>query len=140
MTTGQAVDARLGWLLKRLAEDERVAKAATPGPWHVAWSYRGPSVQSSSDGACIADERDNDHHASYATGDPLLEANSRHVALNDPARVLRTVAALRKIIERHDVWHECDEVLFEGIDCWIGHAIASIYSDAPGYAEHWGEK
>ncbi len=107
------------YLADKLAEVEAVANAATPGPWHVAHDYFGPCVQAF-DGFSVADERDNDHHAQYATGEPLVKADCAHVALNDPAHVLRLVAATRNILELHhfDASEDGAPVLDRGGRLW----------------------
>ncbi|WP_346266116.1 DUF6221 family protein, partial [Glycomyces rutgersensis] len=84
----------IDFLNARLAEDEAVAQAATPGPWN-------------DDGGCIsnADYQITDYGAyTKADGEPeewepqRQRADSAHIARHDPARVLREVTAKRAII------------------------------------------
>lgn len=118
------------WLGEQLDEDERIARAATPGPWKLA---RQPGVEwvSSAEYWAVADCSD---------ADPARE-NAEHVAAWDPARVLREIDAKRRIIadyERYAAerrrelggWNT-DEV------SPILTALALPYADKPGYREEW---
>ncbi|MEV6079673.1 DUF6221 family protein [Streptomyces sp. NPDC052069] len=77
------------FLRDRLAEDERIARAATPSPWEQTPEKVG----------CLAS-------AEYwevvdCTGTPMARENAEHVARHDPARVLREVEAKRRRLTRH---------------------------------------
>ena len=97
------------FLAAQLDKLEATAKAAHPGPWRVVHDYYGPQVQSEVDGSDICDERDHDHHASYATGEPLRRGDCDHIALWGPDTVLRHIDAARKQLLLH-------AVLFTGPD------------------------
>ena len=84
------------WLETAIGELEQAAELATTGPW-VATSHGFVDVvPSSSSGAFVAS-------AAYAypdgSSDPILQADAEHIALNDPAAVLRRCAADRKILD-----------------------------------------
>jgi hypothetical protein len=99
-------------------EDERVANAATPGRW-VVGGWRGASrsnvhapdyrPKGFSNGQHVAEtivaEGGMGPWAADLRGSGFPHANAEHVARHDPARVLRQVAAHRKILEEHDI--EC---------------------------------
>jgi hypothetical protein len=76
-----------------------------------------------------------------------------HIALHDPARVLRQVVAHRAILARHKPVPGEEHIVCD-IDSFVGHddteglygdpypcadvrALASIYSDRPGYDPSW---
>jgi hypothetical protein len=135
------------FLLARLQEDDDTARAATAGPWH-------------DDGGCVsnADYQITDYGAyTQANGEPeeweerQQRADSAHIARHDPARVLREVAAKRRIMERHSLsgatkftaycaggHYDSDgfpEVELE--DCPELRDLAAIYSAHPSYREEW---
>jgi hypothetical protein len=92
-------------LLAAIEETERVAQAATPGPWRynpnkhwhkpgTCWFeeavFTGPAGK---DAVCIAGTGETDH--------PEAMARAAHIAHNDPAAVLRRCNADRYIVESH---------------------------------------
>lgn len=115
------------WLLEQIAEDERAASVADPGPWrrdyHAAFMH----------GIVAASGR-------HVTGNDLLDShNVHHITRQDPARTLRRVAAYRAIIDLYDPTPKYPN--FDG-----GHSaaiesvlelLASEYSDRPGYNPEW---
>jgi uncharacterized protein DUF6221 len=128
----------VAFLNARLDEDERIALAATPGPWHAqedavfAGSHRPPGY---SRGIAIT-------RASY-TGSILdHSANATHIAYHDPASVLREVATKRAIIGSYQAlaasedtsrWHEGELFAMEAVVRWM----AAIWSDHPNYRQEW---
>ena len=98
------------WLRAQLDEDERIAEAARQGFWTevIASGYLGLQV---------------------AVGE------ARHIAVHDPARVLREIDAKRRTLVR------CQEEMFCGIPRLVHFAkqtvreMAAVYKDRPGYAE-----
>lgn len=93
------------FLRERLADDERIARAATAGPWRhspdkhwrkpgTGWFeeavFAGPP---GADATCVA--------GTGETDDPQSMADAAHIARHDPARVLAEVAAKRQIAEQH---------------------------------------
>jgi hypothetical protein len=95
-----------------LDEDERVARAATPGPWRweepsgEEWPTYDESLVS--DGKMERFSEGDEYPASVlvgwgydASGIEANQADRDHIARHDPARVLAEVAAKRAILERH---------------------------------------
>jgi hypothetical protein len=131
-----------GFLAARLDEREAAAKAATPGPWRAV----GEDILSGTDdphwaGACAAN----------ASG-----ADAAHIALNDPAHVLREVEAGRKILviariateETKELLRANPGATAENPDAASAAAImttiglvlvalAEAWSDHPAYDEAW---
>lgn len=145
------------FLNRCIDEDERIASAATPGPWRYDqgkhWRKPGTSwfeeaVFAGPDGAdaiCVAGTGETDDWQSMA--------DAEHVALHDPARVLREVEAKRRLLKPHSTgdfpydpdgdgpgnysWTErCDEC-YKPTPCPTVRALASAYSDRPGYDPSW---
>jgi hypothetical protein len=138
------------WLGACLDEDERIARAATPGPWVDQGGY---VTDSGPDGLPRVQVTD------YGTQDgepeednPRGRADSAHiVAFADPARVLREIDAKRRIVELHHAelveavnadgdersgyWcFECDG---EPFPCRTLRLLALPYGDRPGYRAEW---
>jgi hypothetical protein len=81
------IDALTAFCRARLDEEERDARAATPGPW-VAEPWRGAlQVARKSDAATAAVVDDID-----------TPADAVHIARQDPAATLARVAALRALV------------------------------------------
>lgn len=85
------------WLQTQIAEDERLAKAATPGPWQ----WDGDAVDT------VAQSPD--YIARYrwvsmsdSDTEGVLAVNGEHIAAWDPARVLAECEAKRKLIDRYE--------------------------------------
>lgn len=112
------------WLSAQLDEDERIARAATPGPWKLA-RQRGVEWVSSAEYWAVADCSDAD----------TARENAEHVAAWDPARVLREIDAKQRTLIR------CEEEMLSGIPRLVHFAqqtvreMALSYKDAPGYAK-----
>jgi len=94
------------WLLDRIAEDEAVARAATPGPWvdtgtvlaGVSTPEYRTVAECNSTHWYVGDE-----DYSYPA-EPEEAANAAHIARWDPARVLAECQAKRAIIRLHQSW------------------------------------
>ena len=150
------------FLRARLDEDERVARAATPGPWrhNPGKQWLGPDAFEAYDLAkgeefvghggpspftgCVA--------ATGPASHPQSMADARHIALHDPARVLREVEAKRRIL---DMWESPEAAKHPGgvdgrdpdeqmRDVAVADAIDEVvrllalgYSDHPDYQESW---
>jgi hypothetical protein len=92
------------FLLARIAEDEAVARAASPGPWlyTTVGSVGGGTLydHSRTIGSLIY-EQPGEHDGRIVR--PLLEheadVNGRHIARHDPARILAECEAKRRIVE-----------------------------------------
>lgn len=121
----------VAFLLARLAEDEQVARAATPGGWF--WDAEAECFSTSA-----RTESLDDHSwpatvvgaiGEHTSGFVLVEAtDAAHITRFDPARVLAEVEAKRRIIEHEDHWAEDDRVL---------HLLALPYREHPDYRPAW---
>ena len=131
----------IAFLNARLDEDERIAKAATPGPWHIPEHDPIAYCVDSPDGSgriCKFGDR--------ACSDDVH--NSLHVVRHDPARVLREVTAKRVIVTRYAAVRRAFDDREGGL--WPdvsrrekSHAyatlcdLAGIWSDHPDYRDEW---
>lgn len=131
------------WLGQQLDEDERIARAATRGPWvwtpeTDAWDQCGPTLirkgtdQPDSDLAEVLAGWGHD-----AWGLHVSEADQAHIAEWDPARVLREIDAKRRTLIR------CEEAMASANPMLVHFAqqtvweMASVYADRPGFREEW---
>ncbi|QVJ03041.1 hypothetical protein KGD82_13485 [Nocardiopsis eucommiae] len=86
----------------------------------------------------------------FAVMDPVPEgrACAEHAARHDPARVLREVAAKRKMLELHA--NGCPGINY-CVSCWNGNesldwpcptvrTLASAHADHPDYAPEWAPR
>jgi hypothetical protein len=128
------------WLRAQLDEDERIARAASDGPWAA---YRGPEKTWQSKGDLIHPVRTWDHKL----GDPVIMAaywaDSRHIAEWDPQRVLREIDAKRQMLTAYAqvAANDVNEVEYaHGYANALGEAVRLLalpYADRPGYREEW---
>lgn len=90
-----------GFVLARLAEEQAVAEAASPGPWEacVDRHQRGVTevgVWCESTGRYIAEQ---------VTSGDRAAADGAHIARWDPARVLAEVEVKRQLLKLHAIVH-----------------------------------
>lgn len=120
-------DDLVAFLKSCVDEDERVAKAATSGPWSAvesypdAWVINGPTYNIASEG------RDGD----------ISSGDSAHIARHDPARVLAEVAAKRRIIDEYERSRSGPPTEDE---LGLGRAVrllASVYRGRSGWRSEW---
>jgi hypothetical protein len=125
------------WLLEQIAEDERLALAASPGPWK-------PNAERDEvlavDDITVCD--------GFALGNRQLRATVDHIAEFDPFRVLAECNAKRQIIERYQfvTGHGPAVDHTRAMDMTVG-AVAALrdilqmlalpYAERPGYLEVW---
>lgn len=110
----------LTWLCVQLDDDERVARAATPGPW--MW-IAGRVYQEIDGGRTVISTDQLDRAV-------VERQDIEHIGRNNPAHVLRVIAAHRAII---DLYEELNEPhLYEALT-----RLASIYADRSGYDPAW---
>ena len=126
------------WLLDAIAEDERVAQAATPGLWRY-----DPSKVNSVDGgeAVFAGPRGLSATTVASVGpcdDPQSMSDGRHIARWDPARVLAECAAKRRIVEEAEhYWAHAAEYASVATYRHVLRILALPYADRPGYLPEW---
>ncbi|WP_405964870.1 DUF6221 family protein [Streptomyces sp. NBC_00723] len=143
------MDDLLKWLGEQLDEDERIARAATPGPWEwkrehgEPWQpepdgwldYSGEYLAAAGDGATLFGPGMTPH------------ADAVHIAAHDPARVLREIEAKRRIIaevvpeidgmeDRIDgEWGAGDPTERESMA--LLRLLALPYADRSGFRDDW---
>ncbi|MGW2083424.1 DUF6221 family protein [Streptomyces sp. NPDC001939] len=127
------MDGLVQWLREQLDEDERIARAATPGPWHIRH-----------DGV-VGD--DGEHWPVAYTDSYRASEDCLHVAEHDPARVLREIDAKRHILARAcEALNDAGspDYLMRGPACMslvelepIVKTLATVYADRCGYREEW---
>lgn len=109
--TELSIDEMLAWLRVALDDVERVAKGAYPGPWRVGYVDADRAWQIIS----------RDRGVAWIPDSGFNEPNVQHIALHDPARVLRDVEATRKILAEvmswthfyldQDGWYSCSQAV-----------------------------
>jgi len=109
-----------GWIVQQIDEREAAARAATPGPWHVT-EYNWQTDFDAGVGT-VPGEVDVVGHGHEGGGVERIE-DARHIALHDPAAVLRRCAADRKILAVHAPrdrrWYDdyvCEGCGYDGAD------------------------
>lgn len=117
-----------------LDEDERIARAATLGPWTTA---------DHDDQTGMLEVR-TVHEADIMIGyvADVATADALHIAEWDPARVLREIDAKRRILSEHAlngwVCSTCDNGdVDQTFPCPTLRLLALPYADRPGYREEW---
>lgn len=110
------MDDLVEWLRLQLDEDEQLARAAAgPSPGGGEWMMS-----------------DTGRHPGYTP------EQAEHIALHDPARVLREVEAKRRLIGAHPELDRCTACAAgESGRCPNLRLLALPYSDRPGYREEW---
>lgn len=134
------------WLRDQLDEDERVARAATPGQWAVfVETYDVVEIRT----AASREDRRGPTDQVVTPGDyeAVDRPDAEHIARHDPARILAEVAAKRAIIDFHDPgpgWGYCaecvdptDSDLKSEWPCWHIRVLAVPYAGEPGYLDEW---
>lgn len=143
------------FLRARLDEDERAARAATPGPWRhgpdkhwrkpgTSWFeeavFAGPSGK---DATCVA--------GTGETDDPQSMADAAFVARHDPARVLAEVKGKRLILDEyeavaegvdmdsHDLEHSADRSMASSLRGAL-KGLALPYAEHPDYRPEWAPR
>lgn len=128
------------WLRAQLDEDERIARAATLGPWvQSGIGDYGWTVDFGRPGAGVE---------TADTEQGLADAD--FIAAHNPARALREIDAKRRMLdeftqagsvpdtpERRTSPHwKGDFGYLQGLARAV-HLLASAYADRPGYREEW---
>lgn len=131
------------WLRAQLDEDERVAMDAgsTSRPstkMHGAYSRWDVEPQHSDDEPMAVLRQGSLQHpgvlGSFTTM-PIEARIAGHIARWDPARVLRKIAADRIVLDY--VISELQDDATSVMPMVLALAMASVYSDRPGYRPEW---
>ena len=138
-----------GFLRDRWADEEAVARAATPGPWHFIHTDDGYAMSLIAIGT-VADSSDANTFVAATllqTGNPAIshrgerwDEDAAHIARWDPARVLAEVDAKRRILAEHDIAHDpCDahDADNYSIDCDTVRLLALPHASHPEYRQEW---
>ncbi|MFB7707909.1 DUF6221 family protein [Streptomyces sp. NPDC056105] len=128
------------WLGEQLDDDERIARAATLGPWvqsgigdygwTVDFGHPGSGVETANTEQGLAD--------------------ADFIAAHNPARVLREIDAKRKLLALYVEHERLDRETFEAEDEHARSLVslraayldavrhhAAVYDHRPGYREEW---
>ncbi|MFB6934560.1 DUF6221 family protein [Streptomyces chartreusis] len=116
------MDELVRWLGEQLDEDDRIARAATPGPWEQ--TPERPGTLASAEYWHVVD----------CSETPAAGGNVEHVARWDPSRALREIDAKRQIVDRYAWLREHGDT---GGTAWVLPLLALPYADRPGYREEW---
>ena len=137
------MDDLVRWLAEQLDEDERIARAATSGPWTLDDESYPETVYSAAKVDVVAGGRWGGEASVFES-----TADAQHIVRHDPARVLREIDAKRKLLALHepgeteyvdgDVCMVCSE-RGEGpyYPCVTLRLLALPYADRPGYRDEW---
>jgi hypothetical protein len=134
-------DALVAFLREQIDEDERVARAAHPGPWAIRTGglvYVVTGYPGTRPGKMDFEIGQPDVVAMFAATMGRHEdevANADHIALHDPARVLREVQAKRRIVDyvECELADDAEQQMPQEIARWL----ALPHSDRPGYLPEW---
>jgi len=130
------------WLLAAIAEDERVAVEASPGPWTYGdiESVAGGSLYGTDQMvASILWDNEDPRPIRRPIYESEADANGAHIARHDPARVLAECAAKRQIVEL--AWDHFGDPEFAGGMEYAHEQVVAIlaqpYRDRPGWRDEW---
>ncbi|MEV8042436.1 DUF6221 family protein [Streptomyces griseoluteus] len=128
------MDDLVEWLRAQLDEDARIARA-------ILWPGSGNKL----DWELVASATIDFGEDEVYVGDRTI---ANHVMAHTPARVLREVAAKRKLLDRWSelqrrIEAETDEakrgnlaLTRHGLDMFV-YQLGTVYADRPGYREEW---
>lgn len=130
----------IAFLRARLAEDERLARAATPGPWwyNPGKQWLGPDAFEK------YDLRQGEEFVGYGGPHPFTGAvaatgpantpqsmrDAEYIAAHDPTRILREIDAKRRTLVR------CEEALLSASPMLVHFAQQTVRDMAQPYSEH----
>jgi hypothetical protein len=123
------MDDLVRWLGEQYDEDERIARAAAEenGP---DWHYDGHAVITRREGDLVA----------VGSQDFMGPERGVHIAVHDPARVLREIDAKRDLLRFAEGIHDHHETFTTGVASRLEKTLrlfALAYADRPGYQESW---
>lgn len=124
----------VAFLTARLDEDERLARAATAGPWTVDDEEYAETIYGADHTAVVAGGRWGGEASVFESTE-----DARHIARHDPPRVLREVAAKRKLVNSLTAitggdWIDAGEPVVADLAL---RGLAATYADHPDYNPAW---
>ncbi|MFJ4785177.1 DUF6221 family protein [Streptomyces sp. NPDC088794] len=144
------MDRLIEWLGEQLGEDERIAKAATPGPWwhNPGKQWLGPEAFEK------YDLRQGEEFVGYGGPHPFTGAvastgpasniqgmkDAAFIAGHDPARVLREIDSKRDLLAFAKGIHDHHDTFTTGVAARLEQTLrllALAYADRPGFREDW---
>jgi hypothetical protein len=130
------MDELVRWLGEQLDDDERIALAATDGPW-TPW--RGAALHGLGDllHPVLTPGQKPGAKAVIATASWL---DAEHIAAHDPARALHEIEAKRDLLRLAERAHDYHETFTSGFASALEGTLrlfALAYADRPGYREEW---
>lgn len=120
------------WFHQTLNDNERLARealhpdAVNPGVWTT--EHHNSATHTEPNRCHIAEDRSGHY---WSVAHEVFIPNAEHMARWDPARVLRQVAADRRILA------EYERLLLRDMCEMAVRARAEAYDDQPGYQERW---
>jgi Family of unknown function (DUF6221) len=119
----------VAFILARLDEDERIARAA--GAYYPSWAYDRETFTVANAESPIA--------ARKADGrSPINDVDGEHIARHDPARVLRDVEGKRRLVDTVTAERPVNS---RPVDAALALTVlrltALAWSDHPGYRAEW---
>lgn len=134
----------IAWLRACLDDDEKAAKAATPGPWRHSpdkhWHRPGTPEFEESVFAGPAGDAATSVAGTGPSDDPQSMADAAHIARHDPAAVLADVEAKRAVldatvgeIDRYGTMPPEAHIMADE----VVKALASAYRHRPGWRTEW---
>jgi hypothetical protein len=134
------------WLTAQLDADERIARAATKGPWLVDCETYAEALIAGDGTSVIAGGRWGGEASAFESTEDAI-----HIAAHDPARVLREVEAKRATLAEcaaaeaalDQASRDRDTARYNAVRAeWqvlrrIIRRDAAAYSDRPGYLAKW---
>ncbi|MGW7001401.1 DUF6221 family protein [Streptomyces sp. NPDC054933] len=141
----------LEFLEQAWKQAEETARATTPVPVAGVWAaVRAKHADEDAPLSLIqGQDPDEPEYQGYGSGLPVIaiaaewqdesEANLRHIALHDPAAVLRRITAERKILAECREAVEEEERLHEYCVSDVAHAVVRALAEAWGWTGVSGE-
>lgn len=135
------------WLTAQLDEDERIARAATSGPWSVNDESYAEWIIAADGTEVVAGGRWGGEASVFESTEDAL-----HIAEHDPARELREIDAKRRLLDEHqDVNGGSCGTCVDGqwgypthggsspqrFPCRTLRLLGLPYADRPGFQESW---
>ena len=137
-----------------LAEDERIARAATAGPWRAHDTHLGQYGYAATILSGEGNDTDLRAWLPSMSNEPWDEtrnvwADAAHIAEHDSARVLREIDAKREIVRDFQAALAERDTVEVGADAYhrmvgtvtslrrVVCGLAAAYSHRPGFKEEW---